>query len=251
MNNYKKLINLIKPEFQSLYTITKNVGEENTFQLSLVKMDKGSRTLTSLMTFRNVQNPMKVMKDGKHPYISEVSGMYAAPDIINHMDIPSEVAELVYSTINLNNKKNEMHLFFDNIFSGGGVFKNYKCSTTIKVKISKDYSTVDYLMVEQVADVSFRKEEVTLKDTTFIDNIHLFGRVKTYLKKKQIIIDIHNKQIIIENLDERKPVVQTMTYEEFKQHDNFMVEDIKQRGKDYLQMKINDIDAFKWSATDD
>lgn len=62
MNNYRKLINLIKPEFQELYAITKNVGEENSFQLARVSISGDVRTLNTLMNFRNVQNPMAVMK---------------------------------------------------------------------------------------------------------------------------------------------------------------------------------------------
>lgn len=250
MNNYKKLINIIKPEFQDLYAITKNVGEENTFQLAQVKMKDGNKTLTTLMTFRNVQNAMAVMKTGKNPYISDVADVYEK-DIFNHLTVPKEVSELIYFTKNLNNKKHELHLFFYNIFTGDGILRNHRFSTSVKVKISKDYSTVDYIMMDHVYDVTFRKQEPGLKNTDTVRNIKLFGKVQSYVKKKDIIIDIHNRKIIIENLEDKNPIVETFSFEEFLERDIFNVEDIKSRGKDYLQMKMNDIDAFEWSASDD
>ena len=114
MNNYKKLINIIKPEFQDLYAITKNVGEENTFQFTHIQMNNGNKTFDTMMTFRNVQNTMAVMKNGKNPYVSDVASVYSK-DIYKHLTIPDNVSDLIYFTMNLNDKKNEMHLFFENI----------------------------------------------------------------------------------------------------------------------------------------
>lgn len=250
MKNYKDLINLIKPEFQERYAITKNVGEENSFQLSQIKISGDSRTLQTLMNFRNVQNPMAVMKNGKNPFISDVSSIYEK-DIYQHLNIPQHISDFIYSTINLNEKKNEMHLFFENIFNASGLTKNSKCSTAVKVKISNDYSTIDYIMIEHVHDVTFRKITASMTGEVFIKNLSLFDKVKTYVKKKLIILDIHNNKIIIENLDDEQPVIEVHTFEDFTRNDVFMVDDIKQKGKEYLQKKIVDIDAFKWSATDD
>jgi len=250
MNNYKKLISIVKPEHQDLYAITKNVGEENTFQLAQVNLKDGNKTLTTLMTFRNVQNAMVVMKNGKNPYISDVSTVYEK-DIFNHLAIPKEISDFIYFTKNLNDKKHELHLFFYNIFTGDGILRNHRFSTGMKVKISKDYSTVDYIMMEHVYDVTFRKQEPGLKNSDPVKNIKLFGKVQSYVKKKDIIIDVHNRKIIIEHLEDDNPVVETFSLEEFLEKDIFKVEEIKNRGKEYLQMKMNDIDAFEWSASDD
>lgn len=250
MNNYKKLINIIKPEFQDLYAITKNVGEENTFQLAHIEMIDDNKKLNTMMNFRNVQNAMIVMKNGKNPYISDVSNVYEK-DIFKHLAIPQDVSDLVYFTENLNNKKHELHLFFYNIFTGDGILRNHRFSTSFKVKISKDYSTVDYIMMEHVYDVTFRKQEPGLKNSDPVKNIKLFGKVQSYVKKKDIIIDIHNRKIIIEHLEEDNAVVEIFSFKDFLEKDIFKVEDIKNNGKKYLQMKIDDIDAFEWSATDE
>lgn len=252
MNNYKKLINLIKPEFQDLYGMTKNVGEDNTFQLCSVSLKDSNKTFNTVMTFRNTQNTMIVMKNGKNPYISDVASIYSK-DIYKHLNIPDEVSDFVYATINLNNKKNEMNLFFDNIFSGSGLLRNYKCSTSVKVRVSNDYSTVDYILIEHVYDVTFRKDSAVLQNSDFVKNISLFGKIKTYVKKKNIIIDVHNRNIIIENLEDEdgNGIQEIFTLEEFTKNDIFMVDDIKKRAKEYLQMKIDDIDAFEWSQNDD
>ena len=248
MNNYKKLINIIKPEFQNLYAISKNVGEENTFQFTHIHMNNGNKIFDTMMTFRNVQNTMSVMKNGKNPYVSDVASIYSK-DIYKHLTIPDDVSDLIYFIMNLNDKKHEMHLFFENIFSGSNVLRNFKFSTSVKIKISKDYSTVDYIMLEHVYDIGFRKEEVSLQNSNPIKNISLFGKIKTYVKKKQIIIDIHNNKVIIENLDDDNPIVETLSFENFIKNDTFLVDRIKQQGKEYLQMKINDIDEFERSAT--
>jgi hypothetical protein len=250
MNNYKKLINIIKPEFQDLYAITKNIGEENTFQLAHSKMVDGNKKLDTMMNFRNDQNSMIVMKNGKNPYISDVSSVYSK-DIYAHLNIPKEVTDFIYFTKNLNDRKHEMHLFFDNIFSGSGILRNHRYSTSVKIKVSKDYSMIDYIMIEHVYDVTFRKDNLSLKDSDPIKNYSLFGKIKTYVKKKDIIIDIHNSKIIIENIDNDEPVVETFSFDDFIKNDIFKVDEIKQQGKEYLQMKIDDIDAFEWSATDD
>lgn len=92
MNNYKKLHNLIKPEFKDLYAITKNSGENNTFQLAFVNLVSGQRHLNNVMTFRNNQNSMTIMKDGKHPYVSDVSSVYSS-EIFNHLNISEEISE--------------------------------------------------------------------------------------------------------------------------------------------------------------
>lgn len=250
MNNYKKLINIIKPEFQDLYAITKNVGEENTFQLAHAEMIDGHKRLNTMMTFRNDQNSMIVMKNGKNPYISDVSSVYSK-DIYAHLNIPKEVSDFIYFTKNLNDRKHEMHLFFDNIFSGSGILRNHRYSTAVKIKISKDYSKVDYIMIEHVYDVTFRKDNLTLQNSDPIKNHSLFGKIKTYIKKKDIIIDIHNSKIIIENVDNDESVVETFSFDDFTKNDIFKVDEIKRQGKEYLQKKIDDIDAFEWSATDD
>lgn len=85
----------------------------------------------------------------------------------------------------------------------------------MKVKISKDYSTVDYIMMEHVYDVTFRKQEPGLKNSDPVKNIKLFGKVQSYVKKKDIIIDVHNRKIIIEHLEDDNPVVETFSLEEF------------------------------------
>lgn len=250
MNNYRKLINLIKPEFQELYAITKNVGEENSFQLARVSLSGDVRTLNTLMNFRNVQNPMAVIKNGKNPFVSDVSSIYDK-NIYNCLNIPKKIADFIYSTMNLNEKKNEMHLFLDNIFNSSGLAKTQKCSTSVKVKISNDYSTVDYVMIEHVYDVAFRQVPVSMINDVFTKNLPLFDKIKTYVKKKLIILDIHNDRIIIENLEDDKPVIEVHTFEDFIEKDVFMVNDIKKKGKEYLEKKIADIEAFTWSATDD
>jgi hypothetical protein len=79
----------------------------------------------------------------------------------------------------------------------------------------------------------------------------LFNKLKTYIKKQYIIIDVKAHTIIIEHLDNEEIEKEVMSFDEFNKKDVFKVDEIKNKGKEFLLMKINDIDAFDWSAADD
>lgn len=246
MNSYENILKLVKPEVRSLYYLEKSKSSENTFTLRYRQGNKEHHI--PVLTFQNCHNPIILHGNGKNPFISEVSSVYAKM-LYKNFIISDDVIDVIDYIIESNMKKYELHLFFDNIFGGHRPFKKSRFLTSSGIRVNHDFSEIDYIFIDYIYDITFDKESPTPADKSLdgINKVELFGRLKSYERQKKIIIDTKNCVIFEE--DENGVPVQIKSIQEFKENDIVEVSKIKEVAKEFLNQKINDIDEFKWSLS--
>ncbi len=241
--SFKNLKNIIKPEFQHLYKLRK---ANNNFHIDFYR-DKTHQDPYNVLTFVNPNDPIKIYKDGDMPYISKMPYLFSY-NIYKHLNISSDVRDIIEYIFTRNNSKNDFYLFFKNTFSetSRSLKKTtYAYTTKVVVKISEQMSEILFFKIDIIKDIKFSIEPVKFDDENLTSNSNLIQNIKPYLVLESLFIDIKNKKVFKE--DENGNIVDLIEFNDYVKNDKFNIHDIKQRATDIFVNKIKDIDNFKWS----
>lgn len=245
MYNYKNLKKIIKPEFQSLYNIRK---ENDKFCVNVIREEKeGLSALLStplnILSFFNPDNPLKVMSDSGTTYVSDMSKLYSS-DYYRHFVLNDEIIEFLDYLFDTNRSKYEFYQLFGFLFKNDLLGSKSRYIKNLTVRVSDDFSQITYLKASVIRDVYFRVDKPSLKKGESIVNYEYINNIKPYVVEEYIYIDVAKNTVFLEDDDGYK--VNEMSFSEFISNLKFNIDDIKERAKDLLHKKINDIDSFKW-----
>lgn len=247
-SNYKNILNLIKPEYRKEYGLKK---ENDKFSLIYNHVSKNKdkngfdiSTPHTIMSFLNPHDPLKLLINGKAPFVSNLSTSFIGNIIFEHLHISDDISNFILSIIKSNSSKYDLYSFFDNTFRSSGSLKSYKHSNSFDVKISEDFSNFKFISMKVIRDLNFRFVSPVIRDDYHSDNLKFMKQVNVYTAERKIFIDIFNKKILEENDDGE--IISNLSIEEYLNKDFFDIKNIKDKAIAVLNTKINDIELFDW-----